>query len=127
MGAGKKPVAVNYALSMQFVAAPDGTVGKQLSYTPNSASYFSAGTTGVAALFGLQFSASNAGTIGDLEGRGVDTGAMLASGLGLGVDASFGSSGGRVIGQGTFTFGFGDGGKSSAGVLTQTVITPFCQ
>ena len=112
---------------MQFVAAPDGSVGKQFSYTPNTASYFSAGTTGSGALFGLQFSASNARTIGDLAGGGVDAGGVLADGLGFGGDVSLGSSGNRLISQGTFTFGFGAGGKGAAGVLTQTVVTPFCQ
>jgi hypothetical protein len=127
IGAGRKPIAVNYAISMQFVAAPDGTVGKQFSYTPNSASYFSAGTAGYGGLFGLQFSGSNAHTISDLEGGGVDVGGMVADGLGIGGDASVGSSGGRVIAQGNLTLGFGFGGKGSAGVLTQTVVTPFCQ
>ena len=127
IGAGRKPVAVNYAISMQFVAPPDGTFGKQLSYTPNSASYFSAGTTGYGGLLGLQFSVSNAHTINDLVGGGVDAGGMIARGLGFGGDVSVGSSGGRVIYQGNGTFGFGFGGKGSAGVLTQTVITLFCQ
>ena len=127
IGAGRKPIAVNYAVSMQFVAAPDGTVGKQLSYTPNSASYFSAGTTGYGGLFGLQFSGSNAKTIGDLEGGGVDFGGMVADGLGIGGDVAFGNSDGRVIYQGTLTLGFGFGGKGAAGVLTQTSITPICQ
>jgi hypothetical protein len=57
IGAGRKPIAVNYAISMQFVAAPDGTVGKQFSYTPNSASYFSAGTTGYGGLLGCNLAA----------------------------------------------------------------------
>jgi len=127
LGAGRKPIAVNYSISMQFVAAPDGTIGKQFSYTPNWASYFSAGTTGYGGVFGLQFSASNARTIGDLHGGSVDAGGMIADGLGIGSDVSVGSSGGRVITQGIVTFGFGLGGKGAAGVLTQTTITPFCQ
>jgi RHS repeat-associated protein len=127
LGAGRKPIAVNYSISMQFVAAPDGTIGKQFSYTPNSASYFSAGTTGYGGVFGLQFSASNARTISDLHGGSVDAEGMIADGLGIGSDVSVGSSGGRVITQGTVTFGFGLGGKGAAGVLTQTTITPFCQ
>jgi hypothetical protein len=127
LGAGRKPIAVNYSISMQFVAAPDGTIGKQFSYTPNWASYFSAGTTGYGGVFGLQFSASNARTISDLHGGSVDAEGMIADGLGIGSDVSVGSSGGRVITQGIVTFGFGLGGKGAAGVLTQTTITPFCQ
>ncbi len=126
IGAGRKPIAINFGVSMQFVASPDGTVGKQFSYTPNTTSYFSAGTTGWGALFGLQFSASNARTIGDLAGGGVDFSAMAADGVGVGTDVSIGNNGDRVITQGTLTVGFGTGGKGAAGVLTQTMITPFC-
>ena len=127
IGAGRRPVAVNYSLSMRFVAAPDGTVGKATTYTPNDASYISGGTTGFGGLFGLQLSGSNAGTIGDLSGNGVDFGRQYAYDLGAGVDVNFGSNGSRVIWQTTLTLGFGAGGKGSAGVLTQTMVTPFCQ
>jgi hypothetical protein len=126
IGAGRKPVAAKFGVSMQFVAAPDGSVGKQFTYTPNTNSYFSAGTTGYGGLYGLQFSGSNASTIKDLEGGGVDFGGTIADGLGGGADVSFGSSDGRVIVQGNLTLGFGFGGKGAAGVLTQTVITPLC-
>jgi len=111
--------------SVQLVASPNGNAGYAITYAAPGVTYPLLGpsTTGIGALLGIQFSMSTATDIAQLEGLAVDGSAVVADGLGAGVDVSIAPDGTT---QGTLSVGVGAGGIGRAGIVSNTVVIPFC-
>ena len=113
--------------SAQIAVSPSGKAAYVITYGAPGVTYpwITPASKGSGVLGGPEFGVSNATDPSQLAGLGADGSGSLAAGLGLGGDLSV-SIGGSFPWTFNATLGFGGGGRSSAGGLTNTVVIPFC-
>ena len=131
-GAGfGKGIGTYGSASLQIAVSPNGNAAYVLSLSLPAAitgagtyPYFlTPSTKGAGVLGGAQFGYSNASDPSELSGRAVDASGSLAAGIGIGGDLSVSGS----TYQANVTLGFGLGGRSGAGAITNTFTSPICR